>query len=79
MPSWERKGLLLAGSQGTTRDIVTDILETGGIRFKLMDMAGVDDTQGAVIARAMEKAQSAAKRAQVILLVFDGSADLSNN
>ena len=72
-----KKRSLVSRIPGTTRDIVTDILETGGIRFKLMDMAGVDDTQGAVIARAMEKAQSAAKRAQVILLVFDGSADLS--
>lgn len=72
-----KKRSLVSEIPGTTRDIVTDILETGGIRFKLTDMAGVNDTQGTVMARAMEKVQSAVKRAQVIVLVFDGSADLS--
>ncbi|KXK31806.1 MAG: tRNA modification GTPase TrmE [Candidatus Brocadia sinica] len=61
---------------GTTRDVVTDILEIDGIRFKLTDTAGADDTKGAVISRAMEKTQSMLTRAQVLLLVFDGSANL---
>lgn len=72
-----KKRSLVSGIPGTTRDVVTGILETEEIRFKLTDMAGVDDTQGSVITKAMEKAQSAVKRAQVILLVFDGSADLN--
>lgn len=62
---------------GTTRDVITDILEIEGIRFQLKDTAGVDDTKGIIISRAMEKAQSMLKRAQVLLLIFDGSAPLS--
>ncbi|MEP9411092.1 MAG: tRNA uridine-5-carboxymethylaminomethyl(34) synthesis GTPase MnmE [Candidatus Brocadia sp.] len=61
---------------GTTRDIVTGILETGGFRFKLTDTAGVDDTKGTVLSMAMEKTRFIIKSAQLLLLVFDGSADL---
>ena len=67
---------LVSEIPGTTRDVVTDILETGGIRFKLTDTAGVDDTKGVIISRAMEKVQSTLKRAQVLLLVFDGSVNV---
>ncbi|MEK6559237.1 MAG: GTP-binding protein, partial [Planctomycetota bacterium] len=62
---------------GTTRDVVTDILEIEGIRFKLMDTAGMDNTEEVVTSRAMEKTQSTLKKAQIILLVFDGNADMN--
>ena len=61
---------------GTTRDMVTGSLEIGGIRFTLTDTAGVEDTQKNRITVATEKVQSVLKRAQIVLLVFDGSIDL---
>lgn len=67
---------VVSGIPGTTRDVVTDILEIKGLRFKLMDTAGMDDTKDVVLSRAMEKTLSALKSAHVILLVFDGSADM---
>ncbi|MCF6153880.1 MAG: tRNA uridine-5-carboxymethylaminomethyl(34) synthesis GTPase MnmE [Candidatus Brocadia sp.] len=72
-----KRRALVSDVPGTTRDVVTDILEIGGIRYKLADTAGVDDTKGTIISRAMEKAQSLLKRAQILLLVFDGSTNLS--
>jgi tRNA modification GTPase len=71
-----RRRSIVSEVPGTTRDVVTDILEIRGIRFRLVDTAGVDDTKDVVISRAMGKAQSILKRAQMILLVIDGSADL---
>ncbi|OQZ00732.1 MAG: tRNA uridine-5-carboxymethylaminomethyl(34) synthesis GTPase MnmE [Candidatus Brocadia sp. UTAMX2] len=62
---------------GTTRDIVADTVEIGGIRFKLTDTAGVEVIKEAGIAGLTEKVQSVLKRAQVVLLVFDGSLSLA--
>ncbi|TVM03473.1 MAG: tRNA uridine-5-carboxymethylaminomethyl(34) synthesis GTPase MnmE [Candidatus Brocadia sp. WS118] len=62
---------------GTTRDMVADILVIDGIRFNLTDTAGVEDGGNNSIAGLTEKVQSVLKRAQIVLLVFDGSADLA--
>jgi small GTP-binding protein domain len=62
---------------GTTRDIVADTVEIGGICFKLTDTAGVEVIKEAGIAGLTEKVQSVLKRAQVVLLVFDGSLSLA--
>ncbi|MDG6026431.1 MAG: tRNA uridine-5-carboxymethylaminomethyl(34) synthesis GTPase MnmE [Candidatus Brocadia sp.] len=61
---------------GTTRDMVADILEIDGIRFKLMDTAGVEVAPENRIAGLTEKVSSVLRQAQVVLLVFDGSANL---
>ena len=71
-----KKRTLVSEIPGTTRDVIADILEISGIRFKLMDTAGMDDTKEIVKSRAMEKTQSTLKKAQIILLVFDGSANI---
>ncbi len=71
-----KKRVLVSEIAGTTRDIVSDTLEIGGIRFKLMDTAGMDDTKEIVTSRAIEKTQSTLKKAQIILLVFDFNADI---
>ncbi len=67
---------LVSEIPGTTRDVVTDIFDVGGILFKLSDTAGVYDTKEIIISRAMERAHSTMKRAQIILLVFDDSINL---
>lgn len=72
-----KKRSIVSEIPGTTRDIITDILEIKGIRFKLTDTAGMDDTQGVVISRAKERTQSTLKRAQIVLLVFDSNRDMN--
>ncbi|MFN3531004.1 MAG: tRNA uridine-5-carboxymethylaminomethyl(34) synthesis GTPase MnmE [Candidatus Brocadia sp.] len=72
-----RRRSIVSEIPGTTRDVITDILEIEGIRFQLTDTAGVDDTKGVILSEAMEKVQSMLKRAQVLLLVFDGSINLN--
>lgn len=71
-----KKRTLVSEIPGTTRDVVADILEIRGIRFKLMDTAGMDDSEEFVLSRAMEKTRSALKKAQVILHVFDGNFNI---
>lgn len=72
-----RRRSIVSDIPGTTRDMVADILEIGGIRFKLMDTAGVDYAQKNRIAGLAEKVHSVLTRAQIVLLVFDGSVGLN--
>ncbi len=71
-----KKRTLVSEIPGTTRDVIADILEIRGIRFKLMDTAGMDDSEEVVLSEAMEKTRSTLKKAQVILLVFDGNFNI---
>lgn len=71
-----KKRAIVSEIPGTTRDIVEDFLEIEGIRFKLMDTAGIDEGKDTVISRAIEKTRSALERADIIILVFDGNADM---
>lgn len=71
-----KKRSIVSDIPGTTRDVVTDILEMGGICFKLTDTAGVEDAKKNKIAGLTETVQSILKRAQIVLFVFDGSLDL---
>ncbi|HHT9129981.1 MAG TPA: tRNA uridine-5-carboxymethylaminomethyl(34) synthesis GTPase MnmE [Candidatus Brocadiaceae bacterium] len=71
-----KKRSIVSEIPGTTRDVVEDFLEIEGIHFKLMDTAGMGDVKGTVIFKAIEKTRSALKRADIIILVFDGNADM---
>ncbi len=73
-----KKRSLVSKIPGTTRDVVTDTLEIQGIYFKLMDTAGMGEAGDAVTERAMAMSRSALKRAQIILLVFDGGIDIKS-
>ncbi len=72
-----KKRSVVSKIPGTTRDVVTDILEIEGLRFKLTDTAGMDDAKSVVASKAMEKTRTTLKKAQVTLLVFDGNTDIS--
>ncbi len=67
---------LVSDAPGTTRDVVTDVLEIGGIRFRLSDTAGIGNTQDVVASGAMDKTHTTMKQANLLLLVLDGSEDV---
>ncbi|MBM4053875.1 MAG: tRNA uridine-5-carboxymethylaminomethyl(34) synthesis GTPase MnmE [Planctomycetes bacterium] len=64
---------IVSDRPGTTRDVVTGVLEMGNVCFKVTDVAGIDDTKEPVLLQAREKTQHALKNAHVIVLVLDGS------
>lgn len=72
-----RKRSIVCEIPGTTRDVITSTLEIEGICFKLIDTAGIDNTEDVIMSGAMEMAQASLKRAQIVVLVFDGSIDIS--
>ncbi|MCR4293036.1 MAG: tRNA uridine-5-carboxymethylaminomethyl(34) synthesis GTPase MnmE [Candidatus Kuenenia sp.] len=67
------KRAIVSDRPGTTRDMVTGVLEMGSVYFKLTDVAGFDEAREHVFLQAREKAQSALKSAHLLLLVFAGN------
>jgi tRNA modification GTPase len=59
---------------GTTRDLVTETIDLDGFRVTLVDTAGVRPTEDEVEAEGVSRSFSAARMADVVVEVHDGSA-----
>lgn len=62
---------------GTTRDTVEEKVLVGSVLLRLCDTAGIRDAADTVERLGVERAQQAAQRAELALLVLDGSALLT--
>ncbi len=62
---------------GTTRDAITEYINVNGIVLKMVDTAGIRDTDDVVEKIGVEKSVEYAKNAELILLVLDGSSDIT--
>ncbi len=62
---------------GTTRDVLTESFEIGGVRYQLSDTAGLRETSDAVEKIGVERARDALRDADCVLLVLDASSPLS--
>jgi tRNA modification GTPase len=61
---------------GTTRDIIEEYLNIGGVLVKLIDTAGIRETEDVVEKIGVERTKSAIEEAEVIILVIDASMPL---
>jgi tRNA modification GTPase len=59
---------------GTTRDLVSETVDLEGLRVRLIDTAGLRETDDIVESEGVERSMAAAGVADVILLVVDQSA-----
>ncbi len=62
---------------GTTRDTVEERLNLGGILLRLIDTAGLRDTDDQVERLGVERSRSALKQAELVLAVVDSRQTLS--
>lgn len=62
---------------GTTRDILEELISFSGITLRLIDTAGIRNTEDHVEQIGVERAMSAAKDADLIIYVVDASLPLS--
>lgn len=62
---------------GTTRDIIEEAVNVGGIALHLSDTAGIHAAADRVEQVGIERAKEKIKNAALILAVFDGSAPLA--
>ena len=63
---------------GTTRDTVEEKVLVGSVLLRLCDTAGIRDAADTVERLGVERAQQAAQRAELALLVLDGSLSREN-
>ncbi len=62
---------------GTTRDIIEEIINVKGIPLRLIDTAGIREARDLVEAEGIKRTESAIERADMVLLVIDGSEELT--
>ena len=62
---------------GTTRDVVEDTVNVGGITLRLADTAGVRETEDVVESIGVDRAVKRLQNAELVLAVFDGSRELT--
>ncbi len=67
---------IVAPTPGTTRDTVEDVASIGGVPMRLIDTAGLRAPTDVVEAEGVRRAQAAAARADLVLLVVDRSLPL---
>ena len=65
--------------EGTTRDTLEEYAEIDGIVLKLIDTAGIRETEDTVEKIGVEKARRSIDEADLVLLVIDGSEGLTEN
>lgn len=64
---------------GTTRDILEEYINLHGVTLRMIDTAGIRETQDIVEKIGVEKAREIAKDADLILYVVDSSTPLDEN
>ena len=64
---------------GTTRDTLEERVLIGDTLLRLTDTAGLRETDDPVESIGVEKAKEAAQRAKLLLFVFDGSTDFTED
>ncbi len=62
---------------GTTRDLLQEDLQLFGMSFKLIDTAGIRDTEEIVEKEGIKRSKSAANEADLILYVIDSTSAIS--
>jgi len=65
---------IVSDIQGTTRDTIEDTLIIDGILFRLIDTAGLRETDDTIENMGIERSLRAAQNAQIIVHVSDGTA-----
>jgi len=62
---------------GTTRDLVTERVDVGGLALTLVDTAGLRDARDEIEAEGVRRARQAQRVAALTLVVVDGSAEFT--
>ncbi len=70
---------IVTNTPGTTRDIIEEELRLGGINFRLIDTAGIRQTDEEVEMEGIKRSKHAMSDADIILLVLDRSRSLSKD
>ena len=63
---------------GTTRDVLEEVLNVRGVAVRLLDTAGVRESEDPIEQEGVRRSQQAMEEADLLLIVLDGSAGLTS-
>ncbi|RDB07994.1 tRNA uridine-5-carboxymethylaminomethyl(34) synthesis GTPase MnmE [Runella aurantiaca] len=72
----EEKAIVTAIA-GTTRDVIEDVLYVNGIKFRIIDTAGIRETEDIVESIGIERSKRAMNQADIVLMLFDSDETLA--
>lgn len=72
----DRDKAIVSDIPGTTRDIIEDTVEIGGILFRFLDTAGLRHTQDSVEQIGIDRARRELRNASIVLWLIDPTASL---
>ena len=70
---------IVSDIHGTTRDVIEDTVNIGGITFRFIDTAGIRDTEDVVEKIGVERAKKYLNNADLVIYVVDTSTALDEN
>jgi len=69
---------IVASTPGTTRDVVSEIIDVHGIPVTLVDTAGLRESDDAVEQEGVARARAASRAADFVVAVIDGSQPIGD-
>jgi len=71
-----QKRVIVSHIPGTTRDIIEEVVNVGGIPLKIVDTAGIIDSEDLLTKEGVSRSRVYIKQADLILFLLDGSEAL---
>ena len=69
---------IVTAIQGTTRDTIEEKLRIGRLTLRLIDTAGIRDTDDEVERLGVERSRAAMSKAELVIAVVDGSGEITD-
>jgi tRNA modification GTPase len=73
-----KKKAIVTDIPGTTRDIIEEYVNMGGIPVRLIDTAGIRETEDVVEKIGVERARKAVESADLVVMMFDTESQLTS-
>ena len=68
---------IVSDIEGTTRDVIEEVLNIEGINFRLIDTAGIREGAEEIEAMGIERSKAKIEQASIVLCLADGTNDTS--
>ena len=69
---------LVSDIKGTTRDVIEDTIQLGGLTFRFIDTAGIRETSDTIENMGIERTYKKLNEASIVLWMIDVTQDISN-
>ena len=74
-----RDAAIVTDIEGTTRDVLSEVISLGGVTLRLYDTAGLRSTEDAVERIGIDRARAVMEEAELILALFDLTRPLTDD